>query len=136
MPTLILLFDPPKSWGDVFLILGGIVFALAFTAYVVKKGADKAGDRALEKWKSLAEANEAESRQLKSENEKMAAQNTELKREVDSCEEFRKEVAQTFLRYEARERQYQKCINRLERRLNIQETPFDDPGSQLHQTQS
>jgi hypothetical protein len=124
----------PPSWEQILIGLGVLVLVAAFVYVNWRRGSDKAGDRALDKWKNLAEATEAENKRLRTENAELTAINEAQARDLKICDDFRNEVAQEFLRGAARERRYQQCINRLEMVSHLPVTDFNDPT--VHITES
>lgn len=110
--------------------LSSLITALALIAiaatvagyfiYTYRQSGSQARDRALQNWKELAESEQAKNIILK-------AENTQLKSEVQDYEQLRNDFAKFVLRTNAREEHYQRCINRLELKLGMEPTDFNDP---------
>lgn len=108
---------------DILIVLG-VLAVIAIAAGVVwyqfRKGGTEAADKAIANWKSLYESEEEK-------NTKLTKQVEEYKQAHDECEKLRNEFAQHNLRLQARCANYERCINRLELRLDLEPTNFDDP---------
>jgi hypothetical protein len=117
----------PPSWSTLLTGLGVLTFLGGAFYFNWRRGTEQAGDRALAKYKSLAEATQTDNDRLTKENGELTATVAAQKAELKSCDDFRNDVARAFLRAEARERKYQTCINNLEVALHMRPTNFDDP---------
>ena len=119
-------------------LASGFLLLLAALVSIVRyywKREDKTdGKSLLQEWQERAAVRaekiddlEASLRTVKQENSELTAANVLLRREVENCERRRNEEAQQVLRLNARLQSYERCINKLEERLGMQPTNFDEP---------
>lgn len=114
----------------IMLIVGALcalALAIGIIWYKFRQGKDVAQGEALEDWKQLAESRLAVIKELRQSLSDMNAEVGQHQAHLNECLQLRDEFAKHNLRLQARELIYQRCINRLESRLNLMPTNFDDP---------
>jgi uncharacterized protein (UPF0335 family) len=124
------------TFSSVMLALGGVVILAVIVAYFwvsVRSNVAKNWEGEAKAWQAKAERIEGEKAELQKEKEGLLKKMEGMQLELQECAQLRKDFTQHVLRTEAREERFHTCINRLERRLGIEETDFEDPTKHITQ---
>src|SRR6266851_8355409 len=119
--------DWPTIAVAVLIIIGALVLCVVYIRGKYGAEIQEAGEQATGTWRELAEGRLGRIADLEAEKEGLQQQVQSLRGHLTDCEKLRDEFALFNLRLQAKNRNYEKCINRLEKELNLQETNFEDP---------
>jgi septal ring factor EnvC (AmiA/AmiB activator) len=122
----------PQTLLSLLAALGGLVAAVAFVYFWVRKGASAASDEALKNYRALSESRAEKIKELQSEVLSQAEEIKTKDAELRRAERDRNEMGQQNLRLYARMQKYERAINELRRLAGKPEIDFDDP--QIHDT--
>ena len=121
----------PRDWvtaiGTLLLIVGGVAGLAAYFKYRYSDETHRADGESIETWKGLAASRLAALQEAREENKLLQDEVNELKTDLGECEKLRNDFALFNLRLQAKNANYEKCIHRLEDKLNLPLTKFDDP---------
>jgi hypothetical protein len=118
-----------------FGALGAALFAAFFLWYYRQSGGQRALETSRDDYRSLAESRGAKVDELKGELVEVRAELKTRTAERDAAVRDGNDCAQENLRLWARLGKLERAFNGLERRFQLPETNFEDPGA-LHMTDS
>jgi hypothetical protein len=122
----------PQTLLSLLAALGGLVAAVAFLYFFIRKGASLANDEALRNYKHLAESRAEKIKELQADVLEQAEEIKRKNERLAQAERDRNEMGQQNLRLYAKLEKYGRAINDLRRALNKPEIDFDDPA--IHDT--
>lgn len=129
---------PIEVTANGVMVVFAVIVALAAAAGVVKyqfrKSKSVADSESIQTYKTLAESRKATILELEQKDVKSQETIKRLTEAHDDCERVRNDLSQLSLRLVAKNASYERCINRLEIRIGITPTNFDDPAQHITAT--
>src|SRR6266852_4616847 len=107
--------------------IGAIAGLRAFYKYKYADATHRADGESIKTWQGLAASRLAALTQVREDCFSLTQEVKNLKSELGECEQLRNEFAIFNLRLQAKNEKLQKSVNRLEDRLGIPLTNFDEP---------